>query len=278
MLKPVLLSCLIILLSLTSCTSERQIAKQTEQYRFQSMAVTDLPARVRNHASATFPGNSVLRAAQNPIMGYEVQLSSSWQLYYNTAGDFIHKKFDDRDDDRPIPISSLPQSIRDYIATNYPNHLIVWAEVDDEEYEVYLSNGMELYFDLRGRFIRVEFDDVPVNPSDLPASILSYVQDNFPNAAILRAIRDERYFEVYLDNGIELYFTLDGNFLGMDADDRPVNVSDLPVAIVNYVTQNYPNASIVYAEIDDNMYEVELSNGIELYFDLNGNFLYADFD
>lgn len=278
MLKPTFLLVFVSSMALFSCTNERQVAKETEQYRFQNVATSELPDRVRNHAAATFPGSSVLRAAQNPIMGYELQLNNSWELYYNLAGDFVYKEYDDRDDDRPIPISSLPQNIRDYIASNYPNVTIIWAEVDDDEYEVTLSDGTELYFDLRGRFIKAERDDVPVNPADLPASILSYIQTNFPNAQIVKAERDENYYEVYLSNGIELYFTLAGVFIGQDADDRPINISDLPVAITNYVSQNYPTLSIVSAEIDDNMYEVTLSNGIELYFDLNGNFLYADFD
>lgn len=278
MLKKSFLLSLVCLLVLQACTNERQIAKQTEQYRFQNVATTELPDRVLNHALATFPGSSVLSAGQNSTMGYELRLNNAWELYYNVSGDFVHKQYNDNDDDRPIPISSLPQNVRDYIATNYPNATILWAEVDDNEYEVTLSDGTELYFDLRGRFIKAELDDVPVNPADLPANILSYIQANFPNAQILQAERDDDYYEVYLNNGIELYFSLTGNFIGIDSDDRQVNISDLPAAITAYVSQNYPNLTIVSAEIDDNMYEIELSNGTELYFDLNGNFLYADFD
>lgn len=278
MLKPTFLLVFVSSMALFSCTNERQVAKQTEQYRFQNVATSELPDRVRNHAAATFPGSSVLRASQNPIMGYELQLNNSWEMYYNVAGDFVYKEYDERDDDRPIPVSSLPQNVRDYIATNYPNATILWAEVDDDEYEVTLNDGTELYFDLRGRFIKAELDDVPVNPADLPANILSYIQANFPNAQIVRAKRDDNYYEVYLNNGIELYFSITGNFIGIDSDDRQVNISDLPAAITAYVSQNCPNLTIVSAEIDDNMYEIELSNGTELYFDLNGNFLYADID
>lgn len=278
MLKPAFLLSLVCLLVSQACTNERQIAKQTEQYRFENVATTELPDRVLNHALSTFPGSRVLRAAQNPTMGYELQLNNDWELYYNVAGDFVYKQYSDHPNDRPIPISSLPQNVRDYIAANYPNANILWAEVDDDEYEVTLSDGTELYFDLRGRFIKAERDDVPVNPADLPANILSYIQTNFPNAQIVKAERDDDYYEVYLNNGMELYFSLAGNFMGIDADDRPVSISDLPAAITTYVSQNYPNLTIVYAEIDDNMYEIELSNGTELHFDLSGNFLFADFD
>lgn len=43
--------------------------------------------------------------------------------------------------------------------------------------------------------------------------------------------------------------------------------------ITAYVTANYPGQSINEMEREGNAIEVELSNGLELYFDLNGNFL-----
>lgn len=268
----VLLACLML-----ACTNSSQVQRQTEQYRFENIAMNQAPERVLNHAAATFPGSSVSRVGQNAIMGYEVALTNRWELYYNPMGDFVYKQYDDEgEDDRPIPISSLPQNILDWIADNYAGLTIVWAEVDDDEYEVYLSDGTELYFDLRGRFIKAELDDVPVDPTSLPAAILSYIQANYPNAQIIKAELDDNYYEVYLDNGFELYFDLNGNFLGLDVSDRPVDINSLPAPIISYVTQNYPTETIVEAEIDDNMYEIGLSNDVDLYFDLAGNFLYAD--
>ena len=47
--------------------------------------------------------------------------------------------------------------------------------------------------------------------------------------------------------------------------------STLPSTIRNYIAANYPSATIREAEKYTNRYEVELSTGVELYFDLNGN-------
>jgi len=61
-------------------------------------------------------------------------------------------------------------------------------------------------------------------------------------------------------------------------DDDEVMASLLPEAILTYISQNYPNATIHEADFEDGGYEVELSNDLELYFDTNGLFLYSEYD
>jgi hypothetical protein len=47
-----------------------------------------------------------------------------------------------------IDPAMLPQTILDYISENYPNASVIEAEIEDNgDYEVYLSNGGELYFE-----------------------------------------------------------------------------------------------------------------------------------
>lgn len=55
------------------------------------------------------------------------------------------------------------------------------------------------------------------------------------------------------------------------------SVSDAAMSAINaYISTNYPNTSIEEIEQEGSSIEVELSNGVELYFDLNGNFLGTD--
>ena len=249
--------------------------RKRDEFRFQPIGVPELPQQVRSHAASSFPTASVLSAGQNTLLGYEVKLNNQWDLYYNPQGVFVFKN-NDNDFDQAIPLSSLPKVITDYISANYAGRTIVWAEIDDDEYEVYLSDGTEVYFDRRGRFIEADRDRDAINPANLPQNILSYISTNYPNDSIIQAELDDNFYEVKLSSGTELYFDAQGNFLGSEVDDRPIAVGDLPAVITQYVSQNYPSQTIVSAEIDDNMYELELSNGVELYFDLSGNFLYAD--
>lgn len=56
------------------------------------------------------------------------------------------------------------------------------------------------------------------------------------------------------------------------------NASELPTAILDYLSTNYPNIAIDEVELEDGIYEVELVNGLELEFDINGNFLSVEMD
>jgi predicted heme/steroid binding protein len=66
---------------------------------------------------------------------------------------------DDHDDDMYVSTTNLPQAILDYLNTNYPNIGIDEVEIEDGMYEIELDNDLELYFDLNGNFLSVEYDD-----------------------------------------------------------------------------------------------------------------------
>ncbi len=66
-----------------------------------------------------------------------------------------------------------------------------------------------------------------------------------------------------------------------ESGDRKIGSDQLPANILEYISTNHPKATVLYAEIDPDYtayYEVELSNGLELYFDQDGNFLGLDDD
>lgn len=267
-------------ITFASCEKEEnQEALAFQTYQFKAIPISELPANINYHLQSSYPSASIRTAEKDPNFGYEVEISLGWEFYYDLNGSFLYKEMNlGGDDDLPVAISSLPSSIVNYVNANYPGSTIVWAEWDDDEFEIYLSNGLELYFDRNGNFLYADDDDQGLDPASLPQAILSYIAQNYPNAQIIEAERYPNHYEIYLDSGIELYFDLNGNFLGKEVDDQIIDPADLPTVIISYIQQNYPNRSIVAAEIDDNMYEVELNNDLELYFDLNGNFLYADFD
>jgi len=266
--------------TLVACDKEDNQYSDSRPNAFAQIEISNLPQSVANHVSLSYPSATIVRAGKNTTVGYELLISFGWKLFYNIDGNFAFKKYNDDDDSgyTPVLISSLPASIQNYVTANYPSAQIVWAEKDDDGFDVYLSNGYELEFTLGGVFISAELEDIPVNPTELPVAILSYIQQNYPAASITKVELSGNVYEVYLNNGIELYFNQNGEFLGFQMDDLIISINELPQAILDYVAVNYPNQTIVKAEIDDNRYEVELNNEIELYFDLNGNFLFADFD
>lgn len=188
--------------------------------------------------------------------------------------------------------STLPQPILTYISTNYPNERITEAELeDDNSYEVILSNGQELVFDAQGNFLGIDgqggddFGDQHIAPANLSDNIKIFILSYFPGTAVVRAEREwNGNVEVELSNGVGLIFGANGIFLGIaedeveneDINDEDIPISQLPQAVRDYISQNYPNNSIIEAEREDDGFEVTLNNGVELRFDEEGNFISAE--
>ena len=191
--------------------------------------------------------------------------------------------------DSHVRTSNLPQNILDYITENYPGFTIIEAEIEDNQnYEIELSNGTELIFTSQGEFLGVdndenEFDDEQIPPSELPQNILDFIDNNFPGVDIEEAeLENNGNFEVELENDVELIFDGNGNFLGQaqdenddeqGEDEEDIDPSALPQIILDYIAENYPDSTIIEAEMEEDGYEVTLNNGVELEFDEEGNFL-----
>ncbi len=194
--------------------------------------------------------------------------------------------------DAHVQTSSLPQPVLDYVSTTYPNLTIRKAEIeDDDTYEITLSDGTELIFDMQGGFLGIDDDDVDdygdeyLDPSELPQNIQDFITQYFPGVGIDEAERENNgNYEVELNNDVELIFNADGEFLGKgededdayDDDDEDIDPADLPQVILDYIGENYPEQTIIEAEKEDDGYEVTLNNGVELEFDEDGVFVSAE--
>ena len=55
------------------------------------------------------------------------------------------------------------------------------------------------------------------------------------------------------------------------ATDMPIQANQLPKKAQDFVSANFANDQIVYAEQDRNSFKVELASGVEIDFDRNGN-------
>lgn len=84
-------------------------------------------------------------------------------------------------------------------------------------------------------------------------------------------------YEVILDDGTEVTFDKNGNWENVEVNvNKSVPAGFVPKSISDYVKKNQKGARIVGIEKERNGYEVELSNGIDMKFDKNGNFLRFD--
>ncbi len=253
-----------------------------------------LPAAVTDYIAANYPGETIVKAEFDGIE-YEVTLSNGLKLEFDDMGNFKEISGNDGDDsgeEDEIEISNLPMPVTDYISANYPGETIVKAEFDGVEYEVTLSNGLKLEFDSMGSFKEIsgsegegENEDDHISVGDLPMSVTDYVAANYPGETIIKAEFDGVEYEVTLSGGLKLEFDADGNFREIsgnsgdgEGEGEDINIEDLPQVIIDYISTNYPAAVIIDAESDEDGFEIELSNGVELEFDNMGNLIEVDGD
>lgn len=122
-------------------------------------------------------------------------------------------------------------------------------------------------------------DDETKEPDQLPTMAQVFIGDYFGDGSIKSVTYDkkDKDWEVKLYNGFELKFDEQGNWTLVDAPTGQVIPDGIaPEPIASYVVANYPQEGITEIEKTKSQYEVELTNGYELYFSLAGEFQKVD--
>ncbi len=124
-------------------------------------------------------------------------------------------------------------------------------------------------------------NDRPVDLTQLPDAAQQFIKQHFPNETISFATVDKEVFEttyeVLLSNGAQIDFNKKGEWKEVDCGRSAVPVAIIPEPITTYVTQKHPNTFIVQIDRDSRDYELDLSNGLELTFDLKFNPIRAEY-
>jgi hypothetical protein len=124
--------------------------------------------------------------------------------------------------------------------------------------------------------------DHVITVSDLPQTASAFVTAYFPDAAYQiikkqnKADFDGSLYDVYLTNGFEIEFDANGNWIDIDGNYQAIPADLIPEKIKAYITENYPSQFVTSIDHEVSFTEIELSNNLELVFDLQGNFLKID--
>lgn len=115
--------------------------------------------------------------------------------------------------------------------------------------------------------------------AETPSEIKTYVTKHFSNEKIVFAEQDRDFlskkYTVKLNNGVEIDF--DDEFQPYEIESKNgLPDSVLPNSIVQYVSRNFPSEKIKEWKREKRKQSVELSNGIDLEFDNQGNFIKID--
>ena len=115
------------------------------------------------------------------------------------------------------------------------------------------------------------------DPSTLPQSARTTIKNNFTSEISLIKIDNEfgrvSDYEVILTDGTEIKFDRNGNWEDVECSlNDTVPSSFIPSQVAAFVKKNQPDTHIVGIEKERSGYEVQLSNGVEMKFDRQGQF------
>lgn len=119
----------------------------------------------------------------------------------------------------------MPDNAKSYISRHFENSTINHYEKEsdllDIEHKVYLNyNGVafRLEFDKYGNITEICSIDnrTPLPRSVLPVKITQHVRKRYPTAGIIEWEKKRSIQSIELDNGIELIFNRNGDFLRVD--------------------------------------------------------------
>ena len=145
-----------------------------------------------------------------------------------------------------------------------------------------LLSTIILLFSIAALMISCEKETV-ISENNLPNVASQFLSKNFNTVKILSVVEEKEglsglEYDVLLDNGIEIKFNKNGEWLDINAQNDSTALPDsvIPTSILSYVKEKYPNTGINSIEIERHGYDVELTNGLDLQFDKDGKFLRID--
>ena len=121
------------------------------------------------------------------------------------------------DDDEII--NETPQEIEAFVKMHFPNNAItkITKEMSGNSYtyDVKLTGNIELEFNSKKEITSID-SATKLPDSVVPSNIRSYVTTNYPSNFIIGWELEPTYQQIELNNGIELEFTLSGEFIRID--------------------------------------------------------------
>lgn len=115
----------------------------------------------------------------------------------------------------------------------------------------------------------------------LPQAAQTILAKNFKAKVSLikidKSFNQIKDYEVILTDGSEVTFDAKGNWVEIEvAANKSIPAGLVPKAIAHHVSQSHKGQKIITIERERTKYKVELTNGLDLEFDLSGNFLRFD--
>ncbi len=125
-------------------------------------------------------------------------------------------------------------------------------------------------------------EDKQVNDKlkDLPKTAADWLESHFNSEDVFYVKKEfddgKIEYEVVFKNGTEIDFDQSGDWTSVDGNGNIIPSGLIPEKILTYVEANFPNLQITKIEKEFSGYEIKLTDGKELKFDKEGNFIRFD--
>lgn len=119
------------------------------------IAVNALPAKAQTLLSNHFNNQKVMLATiESGVVSrsYDVVLQNGTKLEFDKKGNLT--EVDCKQD--IVPAQLIPQAIRNYLKDNYAGQSVKKIEINKNEYEVELANGLDLTFNKHFQLIDID--------------------------------------------------------------------------------------------------------------------------
>lgn len=136
-------------------------------------------------------------------------------------------------------------------------------------------------FALMANMACADNDKVTNNINELPQVSRTFLNNYFDGNKVSHIKIDKDLFlvdsyDVILTDGTSVEFNRDGEWKEVKSFQQNIPDTLIPAEIRQYVSQNYPGQKIMTVERGKRKVSVDLANGLELKFDLNGNLIDID--
>lgn len=120
-----------------------------------------------------------------------------------------------------------------------------------------------------------------ISLQDLPQQAQTFIKNNLTKAKALQVLKESENalhvaYKVTFQDKLKVKFDKNGNWKEVNGHRSPIPTHIIPEKILQYVRKSFPNNEVVKIEKEKRSYEVEITNGLELEFDKEGNFLKID--
>lgn len=119
------------------------------------ISVNALPAKAQSLLNQHFNGQKVMLATiESGIISksYDVVLKNGTKLEFDKKGNLT--EIDCKQ--ATVPANLIPQAIKDYLKDNYAGQSVKKIEIKRNEYEIELSNGLDLTFNKHFQLIDID--------------------------------------------------------------------------------------------------------------------------